>query len=122
MELYLKNAIICKMVIDLPYQIQNIPSKPVYAVIEQRVPNRAVECNPTPLSKQRLPDPEHFGGYITTSGTAQASLASETTQKMTNGWIPWEGKIPSVIIQLDYLSYLLEIKPELRTTSQNSNV
>lgn len=113
------------MLTDLPPQIQNIPPKPAYAVIEQYIPNRSVECgsNPVPISRQAPPDLEHFGGYpVNEGGTARASLASGTTQTMTNGWVPWEGKIPSVIIQLDYLSHLLEIKPELRTTSQNSNV
>lgn len=113
------------MIVDLPPQIQNIPPKPVYAVIKQRDPNLLAECviNPEPVSRQLPPESEHFGGYsVTISGTTPASLASGTTQIMTNEWIPWEGKIPSVIIQLDYLSYLLEIKPELRTTSQNSNV
>lgn len=110
------------MVIDLPYQIQNIPPRPIYAVIEQYVPNRLVECasNPEPISRQSSPDSEHFGGYITASGTL-ASGASGARQVEIMEFIPWEGKIPSVIIQLDYLSHLLEIKPELRITSQNSN-
>ena len=101
------------MVTDLPPQIQNLPPKPVSAIIEQYVPNRSVECIPEP-SKQTLPDPEHFGGYpVSESGTARASLASGATQNMTSGWMPWEGKIPLLLVQFDYKGHLLEIRPEL---------
>ncbi len=103
------------MVTDLPPQTQNIPPKSVYAVIEQYVPNHSVEhaSNQEPISKQTLPNPKHFGGYLTTSGTAQVSQASGVAQNITFGWIPWEGKIPSLLVQFDYESHTLEIKPEL---------
>lgn len=87
------------MLIDLPPQIQNIPPKPAYAVIEQYVPNRLVECasNPQPLSRQTPPESEHFGGYITASGTL-ASGASGARQSEIIEFIPWKGKIPSTEI------------------------
>lgn len=110
------------MLTDLPPQIQSIPPKPVSAVIEQYVPNNSVECasKQEPNSKQTHPDPKHFGGYITTSGTAQISLASGTTQKMTNGWVPWEGKIPSLLVQYNHKAHLREMKPEIRQNNSGS--
>lgn len=105
------------MVTDLPPQIQNIPNKPAYAVIEQYVPNRPVECNSNPesISRQSPPDSEHFGGYpVNEGGTARASSASGITQNMTNGWVPWEGKIPSLLVQYGHKAHFWEIKPEIR--------
>lgn len=112
------------MVIDLSYQIQNTPPEPAYAVIEQYTPSHLVECvsNLESVCRRAPAESEHFGGYITTISGTQASGVSGARQVEIMEFIPWEGKIPSVIIQLDYLSYLLEIKPELRITNQNPNV
>lgn len=105
------------MIDVLPPQVTNTPPKPAYAVIEQYVPNRSVECgiNPQPISRQSQSDSEHFGGYITSSGTL-ASGASGTRQVEVMEFIPWEGPIPSVLIQFNYQAHLLEIKPELRSS------
>jgi len=111
------------MIADLPPQIQNLPPKPAYAVIEQYVPNRLVECvsNPESISRQTPIESEHFGGYpVAESGTARASLASGTTQNMTNGWVPWEGKIPSLLVQYDHKAHLWEMKPEIRQNNSGS--
>ncbi|MBI2314783.1 hypothetical protein HYU93_01860 [Candidatus Daviesbacteria bacterium] len=102
------------MIIDLPPQIQNIPPKPAYAVIQPALPNNVTFCwqDPKSICRQSPHESEHFGGY-SVSGTAPVSLASGTTQNMTREWIPWEGKIPSLLVQFDYKGHLLEIKPEL---------
>lgn len=106
----------------LPPQIQNLTPKPAYAVIQPALPKTVTVCwqDPKSICRQSPHESEHFGGYtVSESGTARASVASGVTQNMNNGWIPWEGKIPSLLVQFDYEAHQREIIPELGTPNKS---
>lgn len=87
------------MITDLPPQVLSTPPKPVYALIQP--------YDPTPISKQEYPEPEELGGHFTiVSGTSNGTISTYMQ------FVPSEGKIPSLIIQLDNEGRLLENRPE----------
>ncbi len=98
------------MIIYLPTQIQTIPPKPAYSMIEVYRPTQVPESQPkrTPLESG------HFGGYVTFSGTAASGVSGSIVQGYIPEFTPTEGPIPHLLIQFDYEAHLLEIITEPR--------
>lgn len=99
------------MIIDLPPQLQSISTGPTYAVIEAYQLIQLPESKP----KQTPQNSDHFGGYVTFSGTTASGVSGSIVQGYIPEFTPWDSPIPSVIIQLNFEARLLELAAELRT-------
>lgn len=106
----------------IPYlhpQPANNPPKIAYIIIEPYKPNPIVACVEDPKSKcrQERPNPDDLGGHFVTisGGTAASNVSGSLVRSYEfTEFVPTEGHIPRLLVQMDYEGKMLEIKPEYR--------